>query len=203
MAPLALILTGLLTGWGLLVAIGTQTAFVLRQGLRGDHVRPVVAFCTVSDVVMIACSVFGVGLALSRWPVLLPIMRWLGGLFVMGYGTHAAYRALRPSVLFEPARGIAPSRRHTLAVLAGLTWLNPHLYLDMMLMGTMANSQGSLGRWWFFAGLVLASASWFVALGYGARLLRPLFARPTSWRILDSLIAVVMVTLGITLILRG
>ncbi|MGB3829106.1 MAG: LysE/ArgO family amino acid transporter [Ornithinimicrobium sp.] len=202
MHPLALALTGLLTGWGLIVAIGAQNAFLLRQGLRGEHVAAIVAFCVISDVVLIGMSIAGIGAALAHWPALVPIARWGGGLFIIGYGLHAGRRAFHPLALqAETSRAMSLTR--ALTVIGALTWLNPHLYLDIMLLGTIANSHGPLGRWWFFAGLVLASTTWFVGVGYGARLLRPFFARPRSWQILDSLIAVVMVTLGVTLIARG
>lgn len=162
---------------------------------------PVVAFCVVSDFVLLASSVAGVGMVLERWPILLPVMRWCGGLFVMGYGIHAAYRALRPSIVIDPGQDPTPSRARTLAVLAGLTLLNPHLYLDMMLMGTLANRHSSTDRWWYFAGLYAASLRWFIAIGYGAAVLRPLFDRPRSWQILDSVIAVVLLVLGTAVIL--
>ncbi len=198
---LTLPLAGLLTGWGLIIAIGAQNAFVLRQGLRREHVGAVVAFCVASDIALIALSVAGIGAALAQWPGLLPITRWGGGLFIIGYGLHAGFRAFKPSAL-KAGAGAETSRRRAISVIAALTWLNPHLYLDMMLLGTLANSHGVAGRWWFFGGLVAASLTWFMALGYGAQLLRPFFARPRSWQILDSLIAVVMVTLGITLIVQ-
>lgn len=152
---MALGLTGLLTGWGLIIAIGAQNAFVLRQGLRREHVSTVVAFCIVSDVFLIGVSIAGVGTALTQWPALLPIARWGGGLFIIGYGLHAGLRALRPSVLAAEGTTVT-SRARALTVIAALTWLNPHLYLGMMLLGTIANSHGLLGRWWFFAGLVIA-----------------------------------------------
>lgn len=199
--PLAIGIAGLLTGWGLIVAIGAQNAFVLRQGLRREHVGAVVAFCVVSDILLIALSVAGIGAALAQWPALLPLARWGGGLFIVGYGLHAGRRALRPTAM-RAKEGNETTLGRAITIVAALTWLNPHLYLDMMLLGTIANSHGTTGRWWFFVGLLLASFSWFIALGYGARLLRPFFAKPRSWQILDSGIAVVMITLGLTLILR-
>ncbi len=199
MTPLALIVTGLLTGWGLLVAIGAQNTFVLRQGLRTEHVGKVVIFCAASDLILIGASVLGVGLVLAQWPSIMPVLRLAGGLFMIAYGAHAAYRASRPAALVTGNAGTA-SARHTLSILAVLTWLNPHLYLDMMLMGTFANSHGPQDRWWFFLGLYAASLSWFLALGYGATRLRPLLSTPRSWQIFDSVVSVVLIALGISLI---
>lgn len=199
--PLAVGIAGLLTGWGLIVAIGAQNAFVLRQGLRKEHVGAVVAFCVVSDILLIGLAVAGIGAALEQWPALMPLARWGGGLFIVAYGLYAARRAMRPAAM-RAKDGSDTTLGRAITIVAALTWLNPHLYLDMMLLGTIANSHGPIGRWWFLAGLILASVSWFTALGYGARLLRPFFAKPRSWQILDSGIAVVMVTLGLALILR-
>lgn len=200
MSDLILTVSGLLTGWGLIVAIGAQNAFVLRQGLLREHVGLVVGFCVVSDIALIGMAVAGVGVALDAWPALLPVARWAGGLFVIGYGLTCAWRALRPGALRSEGRGIGSARRAALTV-AGLTWLNPHLYLDILMLGTIANSHSESGRWWFTGGLFLASGSWFAALGYGARRLRRFFSRPRSWQLLDAVIAVVMITLGVSLIL--
>ncbi|MGC1207059.1 MAG: LysE family transporter [Ornithinimicrobium sp.] len=200
--PLALILTGLLTGWALLIAIGAQNTFVLRQGLRAEHVGKVVAFCAVSDLILIGVSVLGVGLVLAQWPSIMPILRVAGGLFMIAYGAHAAYRVGRPTSLVTGTT-TSSSARHTLSILAVLTWLNPHLYLDMMMMGTFANSHGPQDRWWFFAGLYAASLSWFLALGYGATRLRPLLSTPRSWQIFDSAVALMLIALGASLILGG
>lgn len=202
MTPLALIVTGLLTGWGLLVAIGAQNTFVLRQGLRAEHVGKVVAFCAASDLILIGASVVGVGLVLAQWPSIMPVLRGGGGLFMIGYGAHAAYRVGRP-VALVPGTATPPSAGRTLSILAALTWLNPHLYLDMMLMGTLANSHGPQDRWWFFVGLYAASLSWFFALGYGAARLRPILSTTRSWQIFDSVIAVVLIALGTSLIVSG
>lgn len=200
MTALTLTLAGLVTGWGLIIAIGAQNAFVLRQGLLREHVGLVVSFCVVSDIALIGLAVAGVGVALDAWPALLPLARWAGGLFVIGYGLTCAWRARRPGALRAEGRGTGSARRAALTV-AALTWLNPHLYLDILMLGTIANSHGNGGRWWFTGGLFLASGTWFAALGYGARGLRRFFARSRSWQVLDAVIAVVMVVLGLSLIL--
>lgn len=202
MTTLILTVSGLLTGWGLIVAIGAQNAFVLRQGLLREHVALVVGFCVVSDILLIGMAVAGVGVALDAWPALLTVARWAGGLFVIGYGLSCAWRARRPGALRAEGRSAGSGGRAALTV-AALTWLNPHLYLDILMLGTIANSHGESGRWWFTGGLFVASGTWFAALGYGARGLRRFFARPRSWQLLDAAIAVVMIALGLTLILAA
>lgn len=192
-------LTGLLTGLALIVAVGAQNAFLLRQGIRGEHVLPIVVTCLVSDVVAITAGVAGLGAVLERWPSVLPIAQVLGGLYLIAFGAHAAMRAWRPGKLEEGEGDTLTTGRAVLLTLA-LTWLNPHFYLDAVLMlGTVANSFGT-DRWWFASGTLVASVLWFFGLGYGARLLRGLFARPAAWRVLDSAIAVVMGTLGVGLL---
>lgn len=194
-------LTGLLTGLALIVAIGAQNAFVLRQGIRGEHVLPIVAVCITSDAVAITAGVGGLGVVMERWPWLLPLAQIGGGLYLLAFGAHAAMRAWRPRGL-EAGTGPTLSRGQAVLLILALTWLNPHFYLDAILMlGTLANSFGA-DRWWFLAGALTASTTWFVALGYGSRLLRGLFARPRAWRVLDGLIAVVMGSLGVGLLVH-
>ena len=174
-------LTGLVTGLALIIAVGAQNAFLLRQGIRGEHVLPIVLTCLVSDVIAITAGVAGLGVVLER------------------FGVHAALRAWRPGAL-DAGEGAAMTPGKAVLLTLALTWLNPHFYLDAVLMlGTVANSFGD-ARWWFVSGTLLASVLWFFGLGYGARLLRGLFARPTAWRVLDSGIAVVMGALGIGLL---
>lgn len=191
--------TGLFTGLALIVAIGAQNAFVLRQGIRGEQVLPIVLTCLLSDVVAISAGVAGLGAVIERWPAALPIAQVVGGLYLLAFGLHAALRAWRPTGL-EAGTGSAMTRRTAVLTALALTWLNPHFYLDaIVLLGTVANSFG-VDRWWFLAGALLASTAWFFALGYGSRLLRGLFAKPSSWRILDGGIAVVMGALGVSLL---
>lgn len=193
------LLTGLFTGLALIVAIGAQNAFVLRQGIRGEHVRPIVLTCLVSDLVAITAGVAGLGAVIERWPGALPVAQVVGGVYLLAFGLHAALRAWRPTGL-DAGTGSRMSGRTAVLTALALTWLNPHFYLDaIVLLGTVANSFGA-DRWWFLAGALLASTAWFFALGYGARLLRGLFAKPTSWRVLDGGIAVVMGALGVTLL---
>lgn len=192
-------LTGLLTGLALIIAVGAQNAFLLRQGIRGEHVLPIVLTCLVSDIVAIIAGVAGLGVVLERWPSVLPVAQILGGLYLIAFGVHAALRAWRP-VALDAGEGVAMTPRKAVLLTLALTWLNPHFYLDAVLMlGTVANSFGD-ARWWFVSGTLVASVLWFFGLGYGARLLRGLFARPTAWRVLDSGIAVIMGALGIGLL---
>ena len=203
MPPAALaVVSGLGLGLALIVAIGAQNAFVLRQGLRGEHVVPVVAVCALSDLALIAAGVAGTGVLLDRAPSAVSVVRWAGAAFLLGYGALAARRALAPAaaVPSEPARRAA--LLPTVVTASALTWLNPHVYLDtVVLLGAVAASHGDL-RWHFGAGAAIGSALWFTALGAGARLLRPVFARPGAWRALDAGIALVMTALAVTLV-RG
>jgi L-lysine exporter family protein LysE/ArgO len=198
-------LAGLGLGLSLIVAIGAQNAFVLRQGLLGQHIAPVVAICVVSDAVLIVAGVAGAGGVLTAMPSLVDVVRLGGACFLLAYGALAARRALRPrrAAFLRPADE-AGSRRGLLPVLVtclALTWLNPHVYLDtVVLLGSVAADRGSQ-RWWFAAGAATGSLLWFCLLAGGAGALRPLFARPSAWRVLDGVIAVVMIALGVGLVL--
>ncbi|WP_414672353.1 LysE/ArgO family amino acid transporter [Lentzea sp.] len=177
----------------LIVAIGAQNAFVLRQGLLRQEVAKVVAVCAVSDAVLVAVGVAGFGAVVRRWPSVITVAAIAGGIFLLGYGFLAARRVFRPSAMTVSPDG--GSGRPVLTALA-LTWLNPHVYLDtLVLLGSIA-----AGRWLFGVGAVAASVTWFVALGFGARLLSPVFAKPRAWRVLDGLVAAVMIGLGVALI---
>ena len=196
-------LSGYLTGLSLIVAIGAQNAFVLRQGLRRRHVLLVVAVCAVSDLLLILAGVAGIGTIVGRAPVVLVVVRWCGAAFLLGYGVLAAGRALRGGQL-EAAADRQLSTSAVLAAALAFTWLNPHVYLDtVLLVGSIASTHGSSGRWWFAAGACTASLTWFTALGYGARALTPVFRRRNAWRVLDGGIAVVMFALAASLLLGG
>jgi L-lysine exporter family protein LysE/ArgO len=197
------LMSGMALGLGLIVAIGAQNAFVLRQGLRLEHVAAVVAVCTLSDFALIAGGVLGAGAALSRVPWLIPVICFAGAAFLLCYGLLAARRALRPGALLPDARGVRTGLAVTVGTCLALTWLNPHVYLDtVVLLGSMSSTYGE-HRWAFAAGAGVGSAVWFTGLGYGARLLRPVFARPTAWRVLDGGIALVMGSLAVSLVVRG
>ena len=189
---------GFASAIGLIAAIGAQNAFVLRQGIRNEHVLPVVLLCAASDLVLILAGIAGVGALVTAHPTLTTVARYGGAAFLIGYGLLAARRALRPAALTPAAAGPARLTSVLLTCLA-LTFLNPHVYLDAVLIGTLANQQGD-GRWLFGAGAAAASAVWFFGLGFSGRRLAVLFARPATWRILDWAIAATMITLGISLL---
>ena len=187
---------GFLTTMALIAAIGAQNAFVLRQGIRGEHVVPVIALCTVSDLILIAAGIAGVGAVITAHPTAVSVVKIGGAAFLIGYGLLAARRAMRPGVL-TPAEETPARLLEVLLTAAALTWLNPHVYLDtVVLLGSLANEHDDQ-RWWFGAGAVAASAVWFTGLGLGARRLTGLFANPSTWRVLDGIIAAVMIALGV------
>lgn len=196
----ATLATGLGAGLALIIAIGAQNAFVLRQGIRGEHVGLVVLVCMLSDVILIGAGIFGIGTVIAAVPAVVVVIRLAGAAFLIAYAGLAAKRAFRPGVLTtgdRQGRQGSLSRKAVLATALTLTWLNPHVYLDtVLLLGTLANQHGEL-RWWFGAGAAVGSIIWFSALGYGAKLLRPIFAKPGAWRVLDGLIAAIMLFLGV------
>ena len=191
---------GFVAGLSLIVAIGAQNAFVLRQGIRNEHVLPVVILCAVSDLVLIVAGVAGVGALVTAHPQLMTIARYGGAAFLLGYGLLAARRALQPTVMTPGDAGSARLPAVLLTCLT-LTFLNPHVYLDtVVLLGTLASQQGE-ARWRFGAGAAAASLVWFFCLGFGASQLAGLFAKPVTWRILDGVIALTMITLSVSLAL--
>jgi L-lysine exporter family protein LysE/ArgO len=195
------ILAGLGFGLSLIIAIGAQNAYVLRQGLRREHVLAVVLVCAASDAALIAVGVAGFGTLVQLAPWLLVVVRIAGAIFLLVYGGLALRRALRLSRLETDVAGTTTRLAPVLATVLALTWLNPHVYLDtVVLLGSVAGTHG-VDRWAFGVGAVLASALWFSALGFGARLLRPIFARPVAWRMLDAFVAVVMVVIAVSLLL--
>ncbi len=194
-------LTGLLTGLSLIVAIGAQNAFVLRQGIRREHVLTVVAVCALADAALVGAGVAGLGALVTGNPALLAVARWGGAAFLLVLAVQAALRARRPERL-DPATAAPVGHRGVLLTALALTFLNPHVYLDtVVLLGSIANQHGPDGRWQFAAGAAAGSVLWFTALGFGARTLRPLFARPRAWQVLDVLVAVVMVAVAVGLLL--
>ncbi|MFF0591339.1 LysE/ArgO family amino acid transporter [Streptomyces sp. NPDC003781] len=188
------------TGLSLIVAIGAQNAFVLRQGVRRDAVLAVVGICALSDAVLIALGVGGVGAVVVAWPGALTAVGWIGGAFLLCYGALAARRVFRPSGALRADGDAAGSRRRAVLTCLALTWLNPHVYLDtVFLLGSVAADRGPL-RWTFGLGAAVASLVWFAALGFGARYLGRFLARPAAWRILDGLVAATMIVLGVSLV---
>ncbi|MGN9807937.1 LysE/ArgO family amino acid transporter [Micromonospora sp. BQ11] len=198
--PLPSALAGFSVSLALIVAIGAQNAFVLRQGLRREHVVPVVVACAASDALLITAGIAGLGTVVSGSPALLTAIRWGGAAFLFCYALLAARRALRPGTLAPTDRPPAPLRATVLACLA-FTYLNPHVYLDtVLLIGGIAQQHED--RWAFGGGAALASVVWFSALGAGAHRLAPLLARTQAWRVLDGAVALVMAAVGAALLLR-
>lgn len=196
-------IAGLGLGFSLIIAIGAQNLFVLRQGMRREHIVLVAAICAISDAVLIALGVSGVGLALQALPWLTEIIRWAGAVFLVTYGCLAARRAWRPSgAVLTPSSTAVTARTGAVAVATtalALTWLNPHVYLDtVFLLGSIATTYAS--PWAFAAGAIVASVVWFSGLAFGARYLGRLLSTERAWRILDASIAVVMIALGISLV---
>ncbi|TDT38787.1 L-lysine exporter family protein LysE/ArgO [Streptomyces sp. BK208] len=188
------------TGLSLIVAIGAQNAFVLRQGIRRDAVLAVVGICALSDAVLIALGVGGVGAVVVAWPGALTAVGWIGGAFLLCYGALAARRVVRPSGVLRAEGDAAGSRRRAVLTCLALTWLNPHVYLDtVFLLGSVAADRGPL-RWTFGLGAAVASLVWFAALGFGGRHLGRFLARPGAWRVVDGLVAATMIALGVSLI---
>ncbi|MBB3947332.1 L-lysine exporter family protein LysE/ArgO [Rhizobium skierniewicense] len=195
--------TGLTMGLTLIVAIGAQNAFVLRQGLRGEHVAAVVLTCAVSDAILITVGVTAFRQIAAILPALEPAMRYAGAAFLFWYGAKSLKSALGPANALVAASGTAASLGSILATCLALTWLNPHVYLDtVVLLGTISTQfPGSETSFW--AGAVTASFLFFFSLGYGARWLRPIFANPQSWRVLEGVIALTMWLIAIKLLTDG
>jgi len=192
---------GLVLGLGLIVAIGAQNAFVLRQGLRREHVGPVVLFCALADAVLITAGVWGMAQALGERPLLARALALAGAVFLAVYGWQALRRARESHRLEAVGGGAGLTRTAALAQAAAFTLLNPHVYLDtVLLVGSIGAQQPAALRGWFVAGASTASLAWFTALGLGARWLAPLFARPRAWQVLDGLIGLTMWVLAALLV---
>jgi len=192
------ILAGLALGGGLIVAIGAQNAFILRQGLARSHVFVLCLICTLSDILLITAGIAGLGTLIISRPDMLSAVRYAGAAFLAAYGLLALRRAVHPGIL-RPTGPDMPLKQAVLTVLA-FTFLNPHVYLDTVILIGALSAQYGNARWAFGAGAGLASLLWFFSLGYGARLLASLFARPTSWRVLEGGIALVMFWLAARLL---
>jgi L-lysine exporter family protein LysE/ArgO len=202
--PIATAASGFVLGAGLIVAIGAQNAFVLRQGIRREQVMAVVATCVACDWVLIVAGALGFGSVIARFPVVTSIAAWGGAAFLGVHGALAFRSALRPGTLEADDAPQRPALTTASAVAAtlGVSLLNPHVYLDtVVLIGSIAAQYELALRGYFALGACLASLVWFSALGFGARLLAPLFHKPSAWRVLDLLIAGVMWWIAATLVL--
>jgi L-lysine exporter family protein LysE/ArgO len=193
--------TGFVMSATLIVAIGAQNAFVLRQGLRCEHVAAIVLFCALADLLLIWAGVAGLASILGHRATLAMLLTLGGAAFLSCYGVLALRRAARPRTLRSAVSARPVSRRSALTQVAGFTLLNPHVYLDtVLLMGSIGARQPAGLRLWFVGGAAVASGMWFTMLGFGARWLSPIFARPRAWQVLDTLIALVMFALAAQLI---
>jgi L-lysine exporter family protein LysE/ArgO len=193
-------LQGLGLGAGLIIAIGAQNAHVLRLGLRRQQVALTVAVCILCDVLLIAAGIAGMGAVIGRNPALLALVRWGGAAFLAGYGVRAWRAAWRSGTLAVEEGAAGLDRRQALSMALALSLLNPHVYLDtVVLLGSIGGQQAAGGRLWFALGAMSASVAWFLSLGFGARVLSPIFSRPMAWRALDAMIGAVMLVLAGTL----
>jgi len=194
-------LKGLGLGAGLIVAIGSQNAHVLRMGLKRQHVAMTVLVCILCEALLISVGVAGIGTMVERSPALLALARWGGALFLAWYGLRAWRSAFGNHALNAASHRAEVGAREALVTVLVVTLLNPHVYLDtVVLLGAIGGQQGPQGKWWFALGAMTAGTAWFVLLGFGARLLAPWFARPAAWRLLDALIGVVMLALAASLV---
>jgi L-lysine exporter family protein LysE/ArgO len=195
------IISGFALGGGLIVAIGAQNAFVIRQGVLNRHLFWICLFCSVSDAILIWGGTYGLGVILKQLPILIPIMTYGGVAFLTWYGVKALLRVLNPQALGEEAQ-FAPSLYSAIAMCAAFTWLNPHVYLDtVVLVGSIANAR-PLGEQALFAlGASIASFLWFFTIGYGAKAMRSTLSRPAVWRGIDAAIALIMFWLALKLLL--
>jgi len=197
---LTALLTGFFVGASLIIAIGAQNAFILRQGLLRQHVFVLCLICALSDAVLIVLGVGGFGAIISSKPLLLNIAKWGGAAFLFAYAILAFRRALNSQVL-DAGAPKSTNLSTAIATCLALTFLNPHVYLDtVILLGSVSVQYGEEYRFAFGGGAVVASFVWFFGLGYGARLLQPLFEKPISWRILDIVIGLIMASIAISLL---
>jgi L-lysine exporter family protein LysE/ArgO len=195
--------SGFLLSAALIVAIGAQNLFVLRQGLRREHVGPIVLFCGSADALLIVAGVVGIGAFLGAVPQLTILLSLGGAVFLGWYGVKALGRMVSRDVMSVSDAGTINLGR-ALGATAVFTFLNPHVYLDtVLLMGAAGSAQPAGARPIFVAGAASASFCWFAALGYGARILQPIFSRPAAWRILDAIVGVTMLTLATSLALHA
>lgn len=194
--------TGFTTGAGLIICIGSQNAFVLRQGLLRSHLFIVASVCILSDMVLIYCGITGLGLIFDEQPVLVELLRYVGAVFLGANAIFAARRAWGGVQGLIPSSSAALSRNQVLLTCLGYTLLNPHVYIDTVFMlGSISMQYSGTEKWKFGIGAMVASITWFLSISYGAKFLLPLFRSSLAWRVLDSVVAVMMGYLGMSLLL--
>ena len=187
--------SGFILGLTLILAIGSQNAFVLKQGIRREHVFFICLFCAVSDALLISAGVAGFGAVTARYPHVVDIAKIAGILFLLGYGLLSLYSSIKVSHALSTEGQAVTSLTKALLLCVGFTWLNPHVYLDTLVLVGMV-STGANSKLLFASGAVSASFAFFFTLGYGARFLKPLFANPKAWNILDALVGILMLYLA-------
>lgn len=188
-------ISGFLLGLSLIIAIGSQNAFVLKQGLKREHLFFICLFCAVSDALLISAGVAGFGTVTARYPQVVTIAKFAGVVFLLGYGLQNLYASARLSHAMNIDGHVVTSLKKALLLCFGFTWLNPHVYLDTLVLVGMV-STGASSKFAFAIGAISASFLFFFALGYGARLLRPLFVKPKAWNVLDALVGIFMLYLA-------
>jgi len=197
---------GFFLGASLIIAIGLQNAFILRQGIKQTYVLPAVLTAAIIDAVLIGAGVLGFGYLIEQHPSLIQWVTWGGAAFLFIYGLKSFYSALKPAQMNgDRAKGMLKDGgvKEVILILMGVSLLNPHVYLDtVILIGGLSASYGDIGKYWFGAGAMTASFCWFFTLGYGARFLSPLFTKPRAWQILDILIGLTMWAIAISLLLK-
>ncbi|MDP8920802.1 MAG: LysE/ArgO family amino acid transporter [Pseudomonadota bacterium] len=194
---------GFLLGLSLILPIGAQNAFVLRIGLRGEHVLAVCFACALSDALLILAGVSGFSQIAARVPWAEAAMRYAGAAFLVVYGAKSFMAAFQPSATLRPSDTAPTALGRVVLTSLALTWLNPHVYLDTVVLIGSISTQFDEGKRWFAVGAMVASFTFFFSLGFGARLLKPLFARPVTWRILDVAIGIIMWATATRLLLNG
>ena len=196
------LLSGFLLSISLIMAIGAQNAFVLKQGLKKHHVFWVCLVCAISDAVLIFLGIVGFGAVVETFPMVESVARYGGALFLFGYGSKSFISAFRTSHTLEPEGEVPDALSKTVLACLAFTWLNPHAYLDtVVLIGSIATQYEGTSRLQFGAGAIAASIVFFFSLGYGARFLAPLFHQPVAWKILDFVIAMIMFAIAISLVM--
>ena len=194
------IVPGFLAGLSLIIAIGAQNAFVIRQGLTKKFVLLTVLICAFSDALLIALGASGLGALIKANKNILEFVRWFGVAYLLWFAFKSARSAFKKEVLNSAGEASADKKSVILTVL-GLTFLNPHVYLDtVILLGSISNQFGS-DKWFFVTGAIFASFLWFTSIGFGAKSASRFMSRPIFWKILDSLIAVIMLSIALFLAL--
>ena len=196
-------LQGLMLGLGLCVAIGAQNAFVLKQGLKQQHVFAVFLVCSISDSVLIMCGVNGFAQIVEKYPLAIQVAKYLGASFLLVYGLQHFISAIKGNHSLKPSDEHQESLLRVILICLAFTWLNPHVYLDTVVLIGAISLQYSQTKFYFALGAMTASWLFFYSLAFGAKLLLPYLQHPRSWKILDNIIAIIMLTIALSLLLSA